>query len=499
MLKAIFFIFMLIAIIEQYGLAQSDTSKTAPKLAFEQKLPDYTKGHTVFYMDAIYKEWNGRRFLWGFYDMKTDQKTTDAIYDTLLYKYNQHQKKGYYIVKEKDKMGLLHSNKTIFIPIKYDKINYVNGHNQSHISIELNQKFGVLDTAGKELLQIIYDEIAYDGFRFLVHKNGAKGLFSTSGKELIPLCFDQILYHNYVDQMQVRKEDKWSIFNWIKEDPCAFQTAFDHVDGMMEYYVVRNKDKFAMLDKDANSILPFEYDFMAPFFVNFLRSVLVGKDKKVGVLRIDSLGKVVTAVPILYNDVWVDQSTLKIKVRQADRIDYYFEDNTLFDLAYNDVQYYHSINRVMVKKGKKWGMLTPEGATVFPIQYDAIHLMNKRQFMVKKGGKWGLLDAKGNELIPILYDEFDYRPKKDIFFVKKGKYWGIVSTTKGLLLPAKYEDMVTLANRSYLVQQKGKWGIVAAGGRVIVPLNYTNYQYKYKAREVILKDDKGGIKRFPLR
>ena len=92
--KAIFFIFMLIAIIEQHGLAQSDTSKTAPKLAFEQKLPNYTKGHTVFYMDAIYKEWNGRRFLWGFYDMKTDQKTTDATYDTLLYKYNQHQKKS---------------------------------------------------------------------------------------------------------------------------------------------------------------------------------------------------------------------------------------------------------------------------------------------------------------------------------------------------------------------------------------------------------------------
>jgi hypothetical protein len=299
--------------------------------------------------------------------------------------------------------------------------------------------------------------------------------------------------------MNVKKNNKWSVFNWIKEDPCAMSTAFDHVDGMMEYYVVRDKNKFALMDINAEAILPFDYDFMAPFFVDFLRSVLVGKDKKVGVLRIDSLGKVFTAVPIEYTDVWVDKTTLKIKVQKGDKIDYYFEDKTLFDLAYNDVQYYHHINRVMVKKGKYWGMFSPEGEMIFPIEYGAIHLMNKQQFMVKKNNKWGILDAKGNVLIPILYDEFDYRPKKDFFFVKKGKYWGIVSTTRGVLLPPKYDDMVTLANRTYLVQQKGKWGIVAAGGRVIVPINYSSYKYQYQSREVLLMDAKGGIKKIPLR
>jgi hypothetical protein len=59
--------------------------------------------------------------------------------------------------------------------------------------------------------------------------------------------------------------------------------------------------------------------------------------------------------------------------------------------------------------------------------------------------------------------------------------------------------MVTLANRTYLVQQKGKWGIVAAGGRVIVPINYSSYKYQYQSREVLLMDAKGGIKKIPLR
>jgi hypothetical protein len=168
-------------------------------------------------------------------------------------------------------------------------------------------------------------------------------------------------------------------------------------------------------------------------------------------------------------------------------------------LAYNDVQYYEDINRVMVKKGQKWGMVSIDGEPIIPVDYAKIHVMNENQFMVQKGTKWGVLNGKGKEMIPAIYDQFDYRPKKKFFFVRKKGKWGIVSITKGIILPPKYEDMCTLPNRTYLVQVKGLWGVVAGGGRVIIPAEYSSYDYKYKNKEVILKHPDGRVKKYDLR
>ena len=218
-----------------------------------------------------------------------------------------------------------------------------------------------------------YDDILFDGFRYKVQKNNKWGLRDSQGKEQIPTCFDKIDDHEFLAMTRVKMGEQWSVFNWIKDNPCACEKKYDGIDYFSKYFVVRKDTKFALLDVDAKEILPMEYDFMSPFFLKFLNTILVGKDKKVGVLRIDSLQKVHTEVPIEFSDVWVEEQTFKIKVRQGDKIDYYFNDQTLFDLAYNDVQYYEEINRVMVKKGTKWGMMSVEGEQIIAILYSKIH------------------------------------------------------------------------------------------------------------------------------
>ena len=478
--------------------AQTDTTSYQKKYAFKTKNIEYEKGASFFLMDNLYKVWNGSSFMWGFYDMKNNETLTSPKFDTISYRYLHKRKKGFYRIKENGKWGMLHKDRSEWVSVAFDNINYNYGAIVDYISIENNSKYGILDTLGQIVLEANYDDISYDGFRYLVKIAGKSGMRDAKGKELIPTCFDKIYHHTYLNHINLQIGNKWSVFNWIKEDPCAFGKKYDDVDVLMDYFVVRDNDKFALLDIEGKEVLPMEYDFMAPFFLKYLRSVLVGKDKKVGVYRIDSSGKVIASVPIEYDDIWVDETTLKIKVKKKDKIDYYFNDQTLFNLVYNDLQYFPDIDRVTVKKGTKWGMLTAEGEEIIPITYSAIHIMNANQFMVKKGSKWGLLDAKGNEMIPVIYDAFDYRPKKNFFFVQKGDKWGIVSTTKGIILPPVYEDMVTLPNRTFLVKQKGLWGVAAAGGRVIVPLDYVSYNYKYKSREIILKHSDGRVKKHAL-
>ncbi|MFK7798544.1 MAG: WG repeat-containing protein [Aureispira sp.] len=495
-----YFLLLLCSITTASVYAQVDSSAYKVKYAFQPTDPyaDLEQGQEFFLANGMYRVWNGKRYYWGFYDETTQEKLTKAKYDTITFRYLNKEKRGFYRIKEKGKWGLLGPDREVWLPVKYDQLNYISKRYEPYISIELAGKYGVLNPKGETILEAVYTDILFDGYRYKVKQGARWGLRDNKGKELIPTCFDEIEDHAYVNQMRVRKGDQWAVYNWVKEDPCALAIHYDDIDYFSKYYVVRAGSKFGLLDINAKEVLAIEYDYMAPFFLKYLNTVIVGQNKKVGLFRIDSTGQKQVEIPIEYDDIWIDENNFKIKVRLGDRIDYYFGDQTLFDLAYNDVQYYEEINRVMVKKKGKWGMLTPEGEEMIPIAYDKIHVMNAKHFMVEKKGKWGLLNGQGREMIPVLYDEFDYRPKKDIFFVNKGGKWGIVSIKKGLLLPPQYEDLYTLPNRNFLVKQKGLWGVAAPGGRVIVPLEHSTYDYKYKSKEIYLKRPDGGVKKYSL-
>ncbi|MCH2023640.1 MAG: WG repeat-containing protein [Saprospiraceae bacterium] len=481
-------------------IGQEDTSTYKKRYAFLVKPQEnnYEKGQVFFLMDNLYKVWQDNSFMWGFYNMDNNETLSTPKYDTIIYRYLYKQKKGFYQIKENGKWGLLNSNRSDWVPVKYDQLNYISKRNEHYISVKSEDKYGVLNADGHVILDTEYDEIGFDGYRYKVSKGNKWGLMDINGKELIPICFDKIIHHEYISHTNLKLGDKWSVHNWIKDKPCTFNKNYNSIDYFSDYFIARDNDKFGLLDINAKELLPFDYDFMSPFFLRYLNAILVGKDKKVGILRIDSSGNVLTSVPIQYSDVWVEEHTLKIKVRLKDKIDYFFNDQTLFDLRYNDVKYYPNINRVMVKEGNKWGMLTIDGEQIIPIVYNKIHVMNLTQLMVQKGNKWGLMDIKGNVMIPLLYDEFDYRPKKNFFFVKKGNKWGIVSPEKGVILSPDYDDMVTLPNRTFLVKQRGLWGVVAAGGRILLPIEYSSYDYKYKAKQVFLKHSSGVVKKYPL-
>lgn len=483
------------------GLAMQLHAQKPPKYAFKQKADTttYEKGQTIYLIHQIYKQWDGEKFNYGFYKKDTEEAITAAIYDTLQYRYLHKKKLGFYHAKKNSKWGLLNADRSIWVPFDYDKL-YYNAHVKDYyISVENEGKYGILDEDGKVILAANYDDILYDGVNYKVIQGDKTGIMGPKGEELIPVCFDVILYDKKFEAQQVQKDGKWSVLNWIKDNPCQPSQKYDQLEKHInDFFVAREGTKYGLVDLNGKIILPFEYDYMSPFFVKFLGGLLVGKDGKVGLLKVAADGTTETKVPIAYHDIWVDKRNNKLKVKLGDKIDYYYDDQTLYDLKYNDVVYYERINRCMVKKGKKWGMLTLDGITIIPIAYSRIHIMENKQFMVQKGTKWGVLDDKGRQLLAPIYDEFDFRPEKKIFFVNKKGLWGIVSLRDGVVLQPKYEELFALPNRKFLVKQKGKWGVVAAGGRVLVPIEYDSYDYKYKAKEIKLLHANGQIKKYRI-
>lgn len=455
------------------------------------------KDEIIYLMDDLYKVWNGVQYKWGFHKERT--VASEPLYDTLIYDYLHKKNFGYYRVRKGTKWGLLKDNKEEWVPMDYNGLNYNHRAVPSYISAQKGDKYGILDTLGKEVLEVVYDDIMSDGYTFKVQKGELFGIYGLDGKELIPVCFDKIAMHPKFDHTMVRKNKKWSVYNWIKGSPCVPSVAFDQLDNFTDYYVARNGTQYGLLDINAKEILKVEYQFLSPFFLRFLNTLLVGKDNKVGLYRIDE-GKVVTEIPIEYDDIWVDEKNMKIKVKKGDKIDYYFNNETLFDLVYNDVQYYEHIDRVMVKKGNKWGMSKVSGELMIPIKYSKIHIINKNMFMIQKGGKWGIVNARGDVMLPVGYDEFDFRPEMNIVFIAKKGKWGIATLNGGVILPPKYDELVVLKNKQFLVQLDDLWGVVAPGGRVVVPIEYGRYEYKPGKDKNIIKlfHPNGTVKKYKL-
>lgn len=481
-------------------LMAQDTSKYVRKYAYLEKDPtlEYEKGQVFYLVDGIYKVWTGSDFNWGFYDENTKEQLTEPKYDTITYRYVHKNKQGFYRIKENGKWGLLGDDRSVWVATQYDRLNYVSKRQEPYISIEQNGKYGVLNTKGEVLLEAVYEDILFDGFRYQVKKSGSWGLKDSKGKELIPICFDAILDHPYLAKTRLKKDNKWVVFNWVKDQPCTIEKGYDAIDFFHDYFIVRDQTKFGLLDLNGKEVLPFDYSYMAPFFMKQLKTLLVGQNQQVGVLRIDSLHKSVVEVPIEYSDVWVEERTFKIKVRKGDKIDYFFGQSTLFDLIYNNVQYYEAINRVMVKQKGKWGMSTVEGEIEIPIAYDKIHFIDGQHYMVQKGKLWGVVNSRGREIIPINYDEFDFRSEQQFFFAKRKGKWGLVSLKKGVILPPEFEDIRMLPNRTYLVLKSGKWGVVAAGGREIEPFEFSYFKYLQKKRDLRLYRPDGTFKKHRL-
>ena len=406
-----------------------------------KKVAPPKKGERFLLMDQIYKEWNGTSFKWGFYNTENDSLLTKATFDTLLYVYEPQKKRSLFVVQQNKKWGLMDAQRAFIIPAEYDVLEYDSRSSIPYILVEQGGKKGVFAPNGKPIINCAYDQILYDGFQFKVTQKNKIGLLDLNGKELIPVCMDKMLVHPELDKTLLEQDKKWTAWAWAKAKPCAPPLQFDYVDRMMQHFVVRNGSKFGVYDSKGGQVLALKYDYIAPFYLKFLNTAIVGQNKKVGLYRIDSVNKVHTVVPIRYDHIWVEEDSRKLKVQLGDKKDYFWNDTTLFNLAYNDVKYYVRIDRFMVKSKKLWGIADFDGTVEVPIRYNKIMIIDKNNFLVERKGKWGLINGKGDELIPVKYDEIDYRHNDDLIFIKRKGKWGLATAKRGVILDAAYQEL----------------------------------------------------------
>ncbi len=190
--------------------------------------------------------------------------------------------------------------------------------------------------------------------------------------------------------------------------------------------------KYGIIDREGHTIIPFDYDFIAPRFEHDLTTIK--KDKKSA--YINRHGEIV--------------------------IDYIYEETGLFfeGLA-------------AVKKKNKWGYIDPSGKVIIDFHFDDTCGFVEGLASAKINGKWGFINTEGKVIIDCIYEEPGSFSENWACVKLNGKY-GYISPDGqvGDGIEFKYDNGYDFSMGMAIVKIKSDYFYINRNGRIIGDANF---------------------------
>jgi hypothetical protein len=186
---------------------------------------------------------------------------------TLHYTYENGKMGGYYIYDTAyDYKAGQWVKFSAAIPAIYDTLFPVNDDEQTLILARLNNRWGIVDTAGKTTLPIRFDKITLkvsEGY-VAVKEKGKSGIYRTTGQPIFDCIYDSVImpckYYDFL--FAAKKDGNWTIKN--KRGQSIANGRFDrigfHCNGQNPYAFVAQAGKYGVLDSNGILIAPMIYD-----------------------------------------------------------------------------------------------------------------------------------------------------------------------------------------------------------------------------------------------
>ena len=193
-------------------------------------------GEQMEILDSILNIKYQKRYKWRFIDGKGNNVTQDIDidYDSVTPLNNI-----LWLVRcSRGNLGIVDSTWKEILPCVYDEISSLQ---DGLVEVRLNDKYGLFDKCGSEVLPIIYDYISVDDGLVEVRLNDKYGLFDKCGSEVLPIIYDRV---------------------------------YRVQDGLIK---VKLNNKYGLVDKCGNEALPIVYDSILQYSNSLIMIDLGGK------------------------------------------------------------------------------------------------------------------------------------------------------------------------------------------------------------------------------
>ena len=315
-----------------------------------------------------------------------------------------------------------------YIPrIKYD---YISDYSEDLAIVRLNNKYGVIDRKGREIVPTIYEYITdyRKGWAIVTLPGGSKSWIDTKGT-IIPLE-EHPLYKQASPEKEKEKTQEKS-------------------DNNSREISSQKKESSSLIEKTQPQNLKRKNLWIAGIL-----AIVIG----IGFFLLVRNQKNINSEVLLPDNNEVAKNKAEI-IKQ----DIY--------IKYDYVSKYSYSGLLAVKKNNKWGFINKEGKETTSLKYDEIGFLIEGMIGVMLDNKWGFIDEEGNEVISLKYDQV-YRFKEGMAGVRLGYGWGFINKEGKEIVPLIYESVGSFSDNLAKVKRGGKWGFINKEGEEIVPFKY---------------------------
>lgn len=299
------------------------------------------------------------------------------------------------IIKKDGKLGLVNDNGNIIIEANYKDIKILGEtYKEGYITVDENEKYGVVSATKKQILENNYDEISsvYLKEYYLVKENGKQKVINSKGETILDKGFDELksattngfifvknnLYGEINTSGEVTLEAKYQDLKEIKDST----------------YIAKLDNKYGIIDNIGNVQVELKYtgmtynekaDLIFAENADYQTSII---DNNYQVKATGILSEVNTEDEYIRMRINNDYKYYSLKGEETSNINV-LKNNTIF----------------LSKEDGKYGYVDKKGKPLTEYIYDDATEQNEYGYAaVKKDGKWGSINKNGEEVAKPQYD-----------------------------------------------------------------------------------------------
>jgi|GEM_PF-1764887 len=366
----------------------------------------------------------------------------------------------------------------------------VRGFYQGRSAVKRNNRWGCIDKHGVEIIQPMYDGVGWFEEGLLpVNKGGEAddwgyphdglwGIVDSTGKEVLPVEYDEIVI-GQADRFWVKKDSLWRLIDKNRKELCP-PTAFEEVRVLSKsakecYYAVKKNGKWGWVDQNGKEIAPPMYDESGMGFFSMRNGVArATKDKQWGLL--DSTGRVL--ISFAYQNIGASDADERYALSKDYGIWSLYARSSEDDLSlfsyYSDYTPYEGL--LWVQKDNKFGLIDTAEREILAPTYDMGFKFRNGLSKVKNFDKYGFVNTKGKEVVPCILDRYHVSGENQYILIANDKK-GLLFTDEQTYITPEYDEIAWNEDPDpaypwVIVLKNGKWGWVNHRGELQIPCRY---------------------------
>lgn len=449
---------------------------------------------------------------WGLYNKEKDELIIPFTYEDVDYCFGCNTKGDYILAQKGGKWGVVSFKNEVLIPFEYDH-EHMNMRSDEWVesfykdnqklSINLKTKKVEVDTCqclpGEDVSSLDTELGSFTGQR----RNGKWGLVNKAGKLILDHVYDDINYHDSSALIGIVRNEKYGMADTTGKIviPLAFSYWFEPICGG-ELYESDKNGKDVIYDKTGKQILAQYSRFQEMVMEDGSRMLAIIQGKLYGFYN-PVTGK---TIPPKYTSLSYYGDPHYLNIGVGDKFGYIDkEGNTVVPPLYDYVDM-HAIPKndqlAKINLKDKTGLFDiKQQKVLLPVVYDYISTFDDSTvLLVTKNGLSGVYDFSGKMLAPVKYK--DIVPFDSVYSLLKSKDSGkaeILNKRTHELYKLPFDTaFVAYEGRLMLVWQQGKSFLYDIDKKQKVEGDYSKggfpeyMGYFSNHRAIVVKDQKFG-------